>query len=73
MILGVRAKSGELIVADCESKEVTYVRTVKRIPEEQRWDAKNLERISVVPWNRGPNDKDADGDLPEFDVSEGPG
>ena len=73
MFLGVRAKSGELIVADCESKEVKYVRTVKRIPEEQRWDAKNLEWISVVPWNRGPNDKDADGDLPEFDVRKGPG
>ena len=73
MFLGVRAKSGELIVADCESMEVKYVRTVKRIPEEQRWDAKNLEWISVLPWNRGPNDKDADGDLPEFDVRKGPG
>ena len=53
MFLGVRAKSGELIVADCELKEVKYVRTAKRILEEQRWDAKNLEWIPVVPWNRG--------------------
>ena len=51
----------------------TTVRIVKRIPEEQRWDAKNLEWISDVSWNRGPNDKDEDGDLPEFDVRKGPG
>ena len=40
MLLGVRAKSGELIVADCESTEVKCVSIVMRIPEEQRWDAK---------------------------------
>ena len=25
----------------------------------------------MVPWNRGGGDKEADGDLPEFDVKEG--
>ena len=34
LFLGVRSRSGELIVVDGESKEVKYVRTVKRIPEE---------------------------------------
>ena len=58
---------------DGESKEVKCVRTVKRIPEEQRWDPNNLEWITVVPWNRGGGDKEADGDLPEFDVKIGPG
>ena len=33
--LGVRSKSGELIVADCESKGVEHVRIVKRILQEQ--------------------------------------
>ena len=42
-----------MIVVDGESKEVKYVRTFKRIPEEQRWDPNNLEWITVVPWNRG--------------------
>ena len=32
--LGVTSRSGELIVVDGDSKEVKYVRTVKRIPEE---------------------------------------
>ena len=73
LFLGVRSRSGELIVVDGESKEVKYVRTVKRIPEEQRWDPNNLEWITVVPWNRGGGDKEADGDLPEFDVKKGPG
>ena len=57
---------------DGESKEVKYFRTVKRIPEEQRWDPNNLEWITVVPWNRGGGDKEYDGDLPEFDVKNGP-
>ena len=37
LFLGVRSRSGELIVVDGASKEVKYVRTVKRISEEQRW------------------------------------
>ena len=73
LFLGVRSRSGELIVVDGESKEVKYVRTVKRIPEEQRWDPNNLEWITMVPWNRGSGDKEADGELPEFDVKKGPG
>ena len=42
LFLGVRSRSGELIVVDGERKEVKYVRTVKRILEEQRWDPNNL-------------------------------
>ena len=42
LFLGVRSRSGELIVVDGESKEVKYVRIVKRIPEEQRWDQKKI-------------------------------
>ena len=73
LFLGVKTKSGELIVVDGETKEIKYVRTVKRVPEEQRWGAGNLEWVTGVPWNRGNGDRNADGDLPEFDVKGGPG
>ena len=73
MFLGVRARSNELIVIDETSKERKYVRTVKRVPEEQRWNPNDLEWITMVPWNKGAADKEADGDLPEFDVKQGPG
>ena len=29
--------------------------------------------VEAVPWNRGRGDKEADGDLPDFDVKHGPG
>ena len=71
LFIGVRAKSGELIVIDEGSKEVKYVRTVRRIPEADRWNAKNLELVAMVPWNKGKDDDEADGCLPEFDVNMG--
>ena len=70
---GVRARSNELIIIDETSKELKYVRTVRRVPEEQRWDSNNLQWVTMVPWNKGPSDKEADGDMPEFDVKQGPG
>lgn len=33
----------------------------------------NLEWVSVVPWSKGNNDHQADGDLPEIDAKQGPG
>ena len=51
LFVGVRPKSSELIIIDGETKELKYVRTAKRVPEEQRWDSNNLEWISIVPWN----------------------
>ena len=36
IFLGVRSRSGELVVADGDSKEIKNVRTLRRIPEEQR-------------------------------------
>ena len=73
MFIGVRAKSGELIIADEASHEVKKVRTVRRVPEEERWDAGNLEWVKAVPWNMGKGDTEADGEAPEFDVKHGPG
>ena len=73
LFIGVRAKSNELIIVDQETKDIMYVRTVRRVPLEQRWSADNLEWVRGVPWNRGKEDDDADGDVPEFDVTHGPG
>ena len=73
LFVGVRAKSGELIIIDQGTKELKHVRTVRRIPEEQRWSADNLDWVTVVPWNTGRQDSEVDGELPEFDVKQGPG
>jgi hypothetical protein len=62
-----------LIVIDGDSKEVKMVRTVRRVPEEQRWKVENLEWVEAVPWNHGKGDQNADGDMLDFDVKSGPG
>lgn len=51
--LGVWEKSGELVVADEETKDIKYTRTVKRVPEEMRWSPGSFEWVARVPWNRG--------------------
>ena len=73
LFVGVRVRSSELIVFDQDTKEVKTVRTVRRVPEEQRWSADNLAWVQSVPWNAGQGDAEADGELPEFDVKHGPG
>ena len=73
MFLGVKVKSGELIILDFETETISYVRTVRRVPEEQRWSAEYLGKVLVVPWNRGAGDGEADGDAPEYDARHGPG
>jgi hypothetical protein len=73
LFVGVKAKSNELIIIDGDTKEVKMVRTVRRVPEEQRWKAEYLEWVEAVPWNHGKGDQEADGDMLEFDVKNGPG
>lgn len=70
---GGRSKSGELIVADSESKDVQHTRVVKRVPIEQRWSPDNLEWITAAPWNMGQGDAEASGDRVQLDVRSGPG
>ena len=43
LFMGVRARSNELIIADRDTNGLKYVRTVKRVPLEQRWSVHNLE------------------------------
>ena len=73
MFIGVKIKSGELIILDFETEKIEYVRTVRRVPEEQRWNKEYLGKVAVVPWNRGSGDEEADGEALEFDVKHGPG
>jgi hypothetical protein len=73
IFIGVRTKSCELIVADEAEQGIVCVRTVWRVPLEQRWSAEHLAWIRADPWNRGRDDADVDGEVPEFDVKAGPG
>ena len=46
---------------------------MRRVLEGERWGSGNLAWISMVPWNKGKDDPEADGEVPDFDVSKGPG
>ena len=50
LILGVKSRSGELIVVHGESKEVKCVRTVKRVLEEQWWDPNTIGDKMITNW-----------------------
>ena len=69
--LGVRSTSGELIVADQETKSIKYTRKVRRVPLKERWSSDNLQWVATVPWIKGIGDKE--GDMPEIDVKAGLG
>ena len=53
LFLGVRPTSNEITVVDEDSKKIRYARTIRRIPEGERWHMDNLAWISAAPWNRG--------------------
>ena len=67
---GLKQSSGELYVAS-EEGGLRTVRSARRIPVEDRWDARCLEWVKMVPWNLGREDKRADGEIPEV-VKSGP-
>ena len=45
------------------SYDINVVRTMERVPLEQRWSAGNFDWVRVFLWNKGKEDDDADGDL----------
>ena len=72
MFIGVKKSSGDYS-AD-EKGEVKLVRTIRRVPEEERcWKICNLELVKHVLWNLGVGDKNADGAGTTFDFKNGPG
>lgn len=63
IFVGVRRRSGELWVVN-KNGEVMKVRTVKRIPKEDRWSEDCADWVRHTMWNKYENDPAADGDIP---------
>ena len=53
--LGVKGKSGEIVVAD--ENGVWKTRTVQRKPADERWDPKNIDLIKGLPWKTEEEDE----------------
>ena len=62
VFVGVKATSGEVWAATREGLHT--VRSVRRIPLEERWNKTNKDSVKHVPWNKSGEDPAADGDLP---------
>ena len=45
--------------------QVLMVRSVKRIPVEQRWGEDCVKWVNGAPWNKYIGDEYADGEVPE--------
>jgi hypothetical protein len=63
IFVGVRRRSGEVWVA--VKGQVISVRSVRRVPEEERWSKDCVEWVDRVMWNRYKDDEGADVDVPE--------
>ena len=63
VFVGIRPESGEVLVAVKEGIQV--VRSVRRLPVEERWGPANKDMVRHVPWNRSGSDPLADGEIPE--------
>ena len=63
IFVGIRRQSNELLVATKEG--VVKVRSVKRIPIEERWGEDCVKWVKHCPWNRYCGDEYADGEIPE--------
>jgi hypothetical protein len=70
VFVGIKAISGEVWVAT--KKGLQVVRSVRRIPVEDRWAQENKDWVRHVPWNKGDGDLEADGDFPEGAAEEVP-
>ena len=60
-VVGVRVKTAERIVMDETGAYV--VQSVRRVPEEQRYDHRLLQNVRGTPWE--PNPGDVSTELPE--------
>ena len=66
VFLGLRPAGVEHIVGN--SEEVTRARTLRRRPEEIRWNIDGRFVVRAVPWNGGRGDPEADGLMPKEEV-----
>ena len=62
--MGVRKRSGEIWVAT-KKGDIISVRTVKRIPDEERWSEDCWKWVKRTSWNKFKEDPEEDGDIPE--------
>ena len=60
--LGIRGRSGELIVAD--GKGVWKARSIQRKPLDDRWSSNSVDMVQHVPW-KNHDEEEADGETPE--------
>ena len=70
VFVGVKTVSGEIWVAT--KSGVQAVRSVRRIPAEDRWKPENKDWVRHVPWNKGEEDPEADGEIPDDPVAQAP-
>ena len=56
--LGVKGSTGEIIIGT--ENGVWRTRTVRRRPEEFRWDAAEVDKVKEVPWDRHVDKKDGE-------------
>eukprot|EP00973_Karenia_brevis_P094081 12420629-Karenia_brevis.AAC.1 len=63
IFVGVNRRSNELLIADEEG--IRRVRSIKRIPKEEKWSEDNLKWVKWAPWKRYEGDEEADGEVPE--------
>ena len=63
IFVGVRRRSGELWIS--MKDKIIAVRSVRRIPKEERWGEDCVKWVKRVLWNRYKGDDFADGDVPE--------
>ena len=63
IFVGMRRKSNEVMIATEEGIE--EVRSVRKLPKEQRWGEDTLNWVKWAPWRKYKDAIDADGDLPE--------
>ena len=63
IFVGVRPASNELWIAT--ASKTFAVRSVRRLPPQQRWSSDCVRWVRRTLWNRYKDDSGADGDLPE--------
>ena len=68
IFIGVRRRSGELWISIKD--QVIAVRSVRRIPKEERWCEDCVKWVTRAPWNRYKGDEYADGDVPDAVAAE---
>eukprot|EP00973_Karenia_brevis_P039145 5406214-Karenia_brevis.AAC.1 len=63
IFVGVNRRSNEFLVADEEG--IRRVRSIRRIPQEEKWSEDDLKCVKYAPWKRYEGDEEADAEVPE--------